>query len=216
MKLVRNFICSAVFILAAASPAAAQRVDPQRVFDLTLQLPDQMMEASIREGQPLKLTIRGTDEFEMVPVMDGPDGRRITLAVYRAVANQPSTRRLVERVALTLGTPATLRSHSGIRVVVDRIRRGPAPTPARQASFTPSRGLATSLFQDENCCVCCGGACACACGVKMSCGSCCMSGCCGGPGEAVGHERFFGSGRACETRFTAAPRRSAPARVATR
>lgn len=139
MKLAQNFIRSAVIILAAATsvPAAAQRIDPQRVFDLTLQLPDQMMEASIREGQPLKLTLRGTDEFEMVPVMDDAGGQRITLAVYRAVANQPSTRRLVERVALTVGTPATLRSHSGIRVVVDGIRRGPRPRVASPVNGIP-------------------------------------------------------------------------------
>ena len=130
---VRAAMLAAAFL--AAAPAAAQRVDARRVFDITVQLPQQVMQASIREGQPLKLTLGGTDEFQMVPVMSGSRGE-VTLAVYRGTANQPATRRLVERIALAVGTPASLRSHTGIQVVLDRVRQAAAPTAAR-ASSTP-------------------------------------------------------------------------------
>lgn len=132
---------AALAAVLAAVPASAQRVDPLRVFDVTLQLPNQVMEASIREGQPLKLTLDGTDEFEFVPVM-ADAGQGVAVAVYRGRSNEPATRRLVERLALTVGTPAGLRSHTGIRVVLDRIRQASAPAPARQVAFVPARGLA--------------------------------------------------------------------------
>jgi hypothetical protein len=220
MKIGRTFITMAAVLAAtclSAVPVPAQRVDPQRLFELTLQLPDQVMQATLREGQPLKLTLQGTDEFELIPVVDGRDERRVTLAVYRATANQPGTRRLAERMALTVGTPSTLRSHTGIQVVVDRIRRAPTPTAVRPAAFAPGRRL-TTLVNPESCCVCCGQSCACACGVVMSCGSCCMAGCCGGGGgggEMAAYERYLGTGRACETRF-GAPRPAATLRTASR
>ncbi|MBW3656901.1 MAG: hypothetical protein KY444_12445, partial [Gemmatimonadetes bacterium] len=132
---VRAALLAASFL--AAAPAVAQRVDARRVFDFSIQLPQQVMQASIREGQPLKLTLGGTDEFQMVPVVSGSGGE-VTLAVYRGTANEPATRRLVERIPLAVGTPARLRSHTGIRVVLDRVREAAAPAAARRVAFTPT------------------------------------------------------------------------------
>lgn len=216
---MRAFRCfrtaAALAAVLAAVPASGQHVDPLRIFDLALQLPNQVMEASVHEGQPLKLTLDGTDEFELIPVM-ADAGREVTVAVYRAKANEPVTRRLVERLALTVGTPAGLRSHTGIRVNVERIRRASAPAPARQVAFVPARGLARSLLQDNYCCVCCGGICACGCGVVMDCGSCCTGPCCLTQATQASYERYLGVGRACETQFIATPRRAAALRTASR
>jgi hypothetical protein len=219
MKIGRTFITVAA-VLATCLPAVsahAQRVDPERLFELSLDINGQMMQATVREGQPLKLTLAGTDQFELVPLMETRDERRVTLAVYKATVNQPATRRLAERMALTVGTPSTMRSHAGIRIVVDRVRRAPVAAVARPAVFTPGRRVAT-LLNPESCCVCCGGVCACACGVQYTCGSCCMPGCCGGGGGGgmALYERYLGTGRACDTRFTSAPRRDSALRTASR
>lgn len=172
-----RWICAPALLLAL--PATAQRVDPTRVMDVTLQLPTQMMSASIREGGAFNLTIQSTRvEYEFVPVMQGRDARTVTMAIYRMTAGQRSTREIVERVNLVLGEPATLRTDPEITMVLDRIRNAARETqaffrPAAAAPYNASR----RLLQDGQCCVCCAGACACACAVRMSCGTCAMPGC---------------------------------------
>lgn len=135
------------------------------------------MSATVREGSALRLVIHDTAEVELVPVMARGGGDRVLLAVYRGTVDRPDTRRLDQRLELRVGVPATLRGEPRIGVVVDGVRRvSAAPSPA---SFTSARGLrAPFSTQPQNCCVCCGELCACACGVGMSCGSCCMPGCC--------------------------------------
>lgn len=167
-----------LLVLAAllpALPTAAQRVDPTRVLDVTVQLPDQIMSASIREGGSLNLRLLSTnEEFDLVAVAQGRDTRGATIAVYRVTPGPPPTRRIVERVSLTPGVPAALRN-GGITVVLDRVRTvtTASRTSLHAAPPLPSRWASLQ----ENCCVCCGGVCACACAVKMSCGSCAMPGC---------------------------------------
>lgn len=207
-----------------ASSVAAQRVDPNRVFDVTVQANGQVMSATIRDGGMFQLTLNETDEYRLVPVVTA-NRSTVTMAVYRGTAGQPSTSRVVERVELATGRPATLRTNPRLTLVIDRIRSAP---PARQASFprTISFGASASwrrALQSDNCCVCCGDVCACACGVKMGCGSCCMPGCCtinetsnpdGGedPARAARFAAFIG-GSACERPF-AAP--AAATRIASR
>ncbi|WP_420128321.1 hypothetical protein [Longimicrobium sp.] len=167
--------------LLLALPAAAQRVDPTRVVDVTVQLPTQVMSATIREGGTFKLTFQGTrDEYELIPIMRSGDARAVTMTVYRTTAGETSTRQVVERVSLSTGVPATLRSNSQITLVVDRIRNAARPTQAAVQPATYSLTAAASwrrAVQDDRCCVCCSGVCACACAVKMSCGSCSTPGC---------------------------------------
>lgn len=167
--------------LLLALPAPAQRVDPSRVVDVTLQLPTQVMSASIREGGTFNLTFQNAQvEYEFVPVMQGRSTESVTMAIYRMPAGQRSTRQMVERVNLSAGVPATLRTDPKITMVLDRIR---SAAPQTQASFQPAAFAMPSAtswrraLQDGQCCVCCAGACACACGVRMSCGSCAMPGC---------------------------------------
>jgi hypothetical protein len=180
IRSVARWICAPALLLAAL-PAAAQRVDATRVLDVTLQLPTQMMSASIREGGTFNLTIQSTRvEYEFVPVMQGRDGRAVTMAIYRMAAGDRSTRQIVERVNLVRGVPAMLRTDPQITMVLDRVRNAARET---QASFRPAAVAVPStaswrrVLQDGSCCVCCGDACACACAVKMSCGSCAMPGC---------------------------------------
>ena len=170
----------AVVAALCAQAGSAQRVDPNRVFDVTVQVEGQVMSATIRDGGEFQLTLDRTDEYRLMPVVAGRDGRRVTMAVYHATAGQPSTRRMVERIELSVGRPATLRTRPGFTLVVDRIRSAPPALPAvaaRPISFTASASWRRAV-QSDRCCVCCGRACGCACGVEMSCGSCCMPGCC--------------------------------------
>ncbi|HEV3052560.1 MAG TPA: hypothetical protein VGX50_19770 [Longimicrobium sp.] len=183
MRVLAKPVLPLLLVLAAVAsvqPGAAQRVDPNRVYDVTVQAVGQIMSATIREGGMFRLTLDVTDEYRLVPIMAGGGGGTVTMAVYRGTSGQPSTSRIVERVELTVGRPVTLRSNPDLSLVIDRIRSAP---PQRQASvprtlsFTASASWRRAV-QDDQCCVCCGRACGCACGVKMSCGSCCMSGCC--------------------------------------
>jgi hypothetical protein len=181
IRSMARWICAPALLLAAL-PATAQRVDPRRVLDVTLEYPDQVMSASIREGGTLNLSFPSARvEYEFVPVMQGRNSRAVTMAIYRMTPGQRSTRQVVERVNLAVGVPATLRTDPEITMVLDRIRNA---TPVTQASFRPaSVGVPSTtswrrVLQDGQCCVCCGDrGCACACAVKMSCGSCAMPGC---------------------------------------
>lgn len=202
----------------APSPAAGQRVDPSRVIDVSMDLGTQTLSAVIREGGSFNLVLHDRDEYEFVPVVLNAARRKVTFAVYKGLKGQPSTRALVERIELAVGTPARLRTNGEISLVVDGIRTvsaQPAAPTRRPVSFRPSDVVRVTM-QDDRCCVCCGNACACACGVKMSCGSCCMGGCCDTmllpPATSADATRkyaeFFGTG--CGKSFPAV----APARMA--
>lgn len=222
---VRPLLLAVVAALSAQA-ASAQRVDPQRVFDVTVQVAGQVMSATIRDGGEFQLTLDRTDEYRLMPVVAGRDGRTVTMAVYRATAGQPSTKRMVERIELSVGQPATLRTRPEFSLVVDRIRSAPPARPTvavRPISFTASASWRRAV-QGDQCCVCCGRACGCACGVEMSCGSCCMPGCCSinetsnprGGGEDARRAGLFAAflgGSACERAFPAA---AVETRVATR
>jgi len=213
-------LAASVLALAAAMgtalPAGAQRIDPNRVIDVSMDLGTQTLSAAIREGGSFKLVLHDRDQYEFVPVVLDAAKRKVTFAVYRGLKDQPSTRSMVERVEMTIGTPGRLRSNREISLVVDGIRAAPPPAeaPRRPVSFRISDVIRAAV-QNDQCCVCCGGACACACGVRMSCGSCCMAGCCDtGPIAPVGavdaggqFAAFFGTG--CGKSFPAA----APARA---
>lgn len=181
-RMIRTVVWSAFApMLLLALPATAQRVDASRVVDVTLQLPEQMMSASIREGGRFNLTMDAARvEFEFVPVVQGRNGQAVTMAVYRMTPGDRSTRQMVERVNLQPGVPATLRTDPEITMVVDRVRSAAIQSQAffSPAAFsTPSSTSWRRVLNNDQCCVCCAGWCACACGVKMSCGSCAMPGC---------------------------------------
>jgi hypothetical protein len=164
---------------AAAAPAAGQRIDPDRIFDVTLEVDGQIMSAVIREGSFLRLTLRETDEYHISPVLQQGRADRVLVAVSLAPAGQREGRRIVERLELSPGVPRTLRTAPTLRIVIDAIRRAdPRQTAAGSAAGQPGTFRFAAAVQDGSCCVCCENACACACGVRMSCGHCCMSGCC--------------------------------------
>jgi hypothetical protein len=179
IRFERVLLAALVLAAVAATPVAAQQIDPERIFDVTLEVNGQMMTAVIREGSFLRLTLRETDEYHLSPVLQQGRSGRVLLAVSLGTVGQPQSRRIVERLELSPGTPAALRSAPTLRIVVDAIRRADP----RQSAAGPSAGRSgafrfASTAQDGSCCVCCEGACACACGVRMSCGHCCTTGCC--------------------------------------
>lgn len=227
MSIMTRFTRPLLLVAAAAlstQAGAAQRVDPNRVFDITLQVNGQVMTATVREGGTFRLTLHEVDEYRLVPVAGGNE-RTVTLAVYRGTAGQPSTSRIVEHIQVAVGRSATLRTNPAFTLVVDGIRSAPP----RQAAAPQSISFAVSAswrraVQSDNCCVCCGGACACACGVVMSCGSCCMPGCCSinetsAPGRGGDESRraaalaAFLGGSACDSPFRPA---SGELRIASR
>lgn len=173
----RGLALTGALLLAVQAPA--QRIDANRFMDLTLEVEGQMMSGRVPEGRTFRLVLGETDQFELMPVMAPGNGQRVILAVYRGVVDQPETRRLVERRDVAVGVPVTLRSHSGIRVVVDAIRtRGTATRASHVPSAPPVRPAGLLVTTTDQCCVCCGRACACACGVQMECGHCCVGECC--------------------------------------
>lgn len=175
----RGLLTALVLAGVAVAPAAAQRIDPERVFDVTLEVNGQMMSAVIREGSFLRLTLHETDEYHLSPVLQQGRSGRVLLAVSLGTAGQPQSRRIVERLELSPGVPASLRSAPTLRIVVDAIRRAdPRQSAADQSARRSGAFQFASAAQDGSCCVCCEGACACACGVRMSCGHCCTAGCC--------------------------------------
>lgn len=203
-----------VLVLGPVAPVHAQRVDPSRVIDVSMDLGTQVLSAAIREGGSFKLTLRDTDEYELVPVVIDPARRKVSFAVYHATVGQPATRRMVERIELVVGASGRFRTDSRLSMVVDRIRTvsrpEPAAAPARPISFRPDDVVRAAFGDPDQCCVCCGEACACACGVRMGCGSCCMSpDCCtvikpvgAGPADALARfAAFFGTG--CADGFSA-------------
>lgn len=123
---------AAAMLLALASTAGAveaQQVDPDRLVQLTVELPSQVMSATVREGSALRLVLHDTAEVELVPVVARGGGDRVLMAVYRGTVDKPETRRLHQRVELTVGVPARLRGEPRIGVVVDALRETPAIPP---------------------------------------------------------------------------------------
>ncbi len=174
----RSWIPALSLLAMATVPAQAQRIDPDRIFEVTVEVNGRMMSAMIREGSFLRLTVRETDEYHFSPVLQPGNTGRALVAVSLGTTGQPQTRRIVERLVLSPGVPVTLRTAPTLRIVLDEISR------ARQGqSSTGSTAAGGTFFQlasaqDGSCCVCCEGACACACGVSMWCGHCCTRGCC--------------------------------------
>jgi hypothetical protein len=197
----RLLTAAAALALASAAPAAAQRIDPNRVIDLSVSTPSGVLTSTVREGGSLRLVLAHTDEYVMMPRAADRAGTKVLLTVYRGTAEQPATRRVVETVELRKGTAVRLRSNAAIQVVVDAVRHSPptaqAAATTRPVSFRPA-ALLRAAFQNDQCCVACGPDVACACGVRMWCGSCCMPGCCQplGTGEPVVEQfaQFLGVG----------------------
>jgi hypothetical protein len=208
------------FLVGRAAEARAQQIDRNRIFDLTVEAEGQIFSAAVREGDPLRLTVRQTDEYRLVPVLQAGSRNAVTVAVYRGVAGQQGSGRLVERVNARLGSPASLRVNPSIRFVLDGVRMGSGPVAVALPAAVRAPGQGLASFQDENCCVCRGGACACACGVKASCGQCCMGECCkiinetsnagAGQEERVREARIAGllGSRSCPQAFPAVVARS--------
>ncbi|HEX2080573.1 MAG TPA: hypothetical protein VHG08_22910 [Longimicrobium sp.] len=118
----------------AAAPARAQQIDPDRIFEVTMEVDGQMMSAMIREGSFLRLTVRETDEYHFSPVMQPGNTGRMLVAVSLGTTGQPQTRRVVERLVLSPGVPVTLRTAPALRIVLDEISR------ARQSSTGSTSG----------------------------------------------------------------------------
>ncbi len=177
-----------LLVAAAAAPAPGQRIDPDRIFEVTVEIDGRMMSAMIREGSSLKLTLRATDEYEFSPVLRDAAAGRVLMAVSRGTAGQPQTQRIVERLELSAGVPVALRSAPTLRIVLDRIRRATPGQAAGSPAGSPPAPFRFASVQDGSCCVCCQDACACACGASMWCGHCCTRGCCD-PIEPTGKDR---------------------------
>lgn len=187
--LLRRWVPALSLLAVAAVPADAQRIDPDRVFEVTVEVNGQLMNAMIREGSFLRLTVRETDEYHFSPVMQPGNTGRVLVAVSLGTTGQPQTRRIVERLVLSQGVPVTLQTAPTLRIVLDEISRARRA----QSSTGPAAGSG-ALFrftstQNGSCCVCCEGACACACGVSMWCGHCCTQGCCD-PMLPTGYDRI--------------------------
>ncbi|HEX2210439.1 MAG TPA: hypothetical protein VHG93_22360 [Longimicrobium sp.] len=183
---LRRWIPLSLLVVAAAAPAAAQRIDPDRVFEVTLEIDGRMMSAMIREGSSLRLTRPGGVEYHFSPVLRSASSGTVLMAVSRAAAGEPQ--QVVERLQLSVGVPVALRSAPTLRIVLDKIGR------ANEAQSTAATGQGApapfrfAALQTGSCCVCCEGSCACACGVSWWCGHCCTRGCCD-PVEPTSNDR---------------------------
>lgn len=113
----------ALFLVTAAVPADAQRIDPDRIFEVTLEVEGKIMSTMIREGSFLRLTVRETDEYHFSPVLQPGNTGRVLVAVSLGTTGQPRTRRVVERLVLSPGVPVTLRTAPMLRIVLDEVSR---------------------------------------------------------------------------------------------
>lgn len=120
----RGWAAAALLAVGAwTAPAGAQqRIDPNRVFEVTVQLNGRMMNAVIREGGSLRLELAGRNEYHLRPVLQA-GSTRVLLAVWRGTLGEPQTQRVVERVVLAPGEPVSLRSAPSVRIVLDAISR---------------------------------------------------------------------------------------------
>lgn len=184
---LRTSASLSLFALAAAAPAAGQRIDPDRVFGVTLEIDGRMMSATIREGSSLRLMRPGGEEYHFSPVLRNAAGGTVLMAVARGGAGQPQ--QIVERLRLSIGVPVTLRSAPTLRIVLDEIRRASPDRVSMRGDFTSANMSAGQLTQDTGCCLCCDGWCACACSVVMWCGACGGSGACQDPVKPTRNDR---------------------------
>lgn len=211
----RALACAALLF---AMPAAAQRVNPDRVVDLhiNMEAQNQSFGGSVREGSRFNLSVDGAGDFALVPVVTSEERQQITISVLRVDGERART---VETVNATVGEPAVIRSIGSTTVVVERTRIAPRPrASAGVVTFagnnTVSRRFSSS-FAGE-CCVKCGSVRACGCAVSMDCGSCCSDSCCGiitQGGAAAPADRTFAQlvTSPCNRPIPASERRFAPA-----
>lgn len=188
-RLLRRWIPAVSLATVAAVPTHAQRIDPDRIFEVTVEVNGRMMNAMIREGSFLRLTVRETDEYRFMPVLQPGSTDRALVSVSLGTAGQEGTRRVVERLVLSAGVPVTLRTAPTLRIVLDEISRARQPQAATGAAGGSAPLFRLASSQNGQCCVCCEGACACACGVSMWCGHCCTQGCCN-PMLPTGYDRI--------------------------
>lgn len=185
-------------LLAAAPAAVAQRVNPDRVVDLhiNMEAQNQSFGGSVREGSRFNLSIDGHGTFALVPVVANAERQQVAISVLRV---NGETARTVETVTATVGQPAALRSLGTTTVVVERLRIAARPqASAGVTSFTRNDAAVrrySNVYAGE-CCVKCGSVRACGCAVSMECGSCCSDGCCGiitggGPAGRDPQDRTF-------------------------
>ena len=110
---------------AAALPLAAQRATaPGRVIDLRVTGEGNLaFEASVREGERLRLTLPDGAVYAVAPVQSDATGRSFTLTLLRGrgPADEPAFTR-VEAVPATLGRTVSFPALRGMRFVVDRVR----------------------------------------------------------------------------------------------
>lgn len=172
-RFIPTTISLAVLTAFAIVPATAQRVDPNRLFDVTLEVNGRMMSAVIREGSSLTLTLNGGGEYRFSAVLDPRGGERVLVSVSRGTPGRPETQQTIERVELTTGRPVSLQSMPSVRIVLDAIRVGGRSSSTGQTAFATF----VAATRDPKCCLCCDGVCLCACEVYMWCGACGMNNC---------------------------------------
>lgn len=153
--LFRRCVPALSLLAAAAAPASGQRIDPHRIFDVTVEVEGKLMSASIREGSFLRLTIPNDGEYHFSPVLQAGRSTRVLVAVSRGAAGQPRTQRVVERLELSPGVPMALRTAPTLKIVLDEIRRA---NQTRADGSGPAGAGApfrfASAVQDGQCCLC--------------------------------------------------------------
>lgn len=171
-------ISTLALLMVTAARADAQAIDRSRIFDVTVEIEGQIIGASIREGEPLRLTVHRAEEYEVSPVLPGGQGAVVVVAISRRRGDEPGATEIIERLSVREGVPVTMRAHPGLKLVIDRIRYA-TPVAARATGRPISFALLRGAASTDYCCVCCDGVCACACGVVTDgCGHCCVGECC--------------------------------------
>lgn len=170
---IRTTLAFAVLTACAVAPATAQRIDPNRLFDVTLEVNGRLMSAVIREGSSLTLTLDSGSEYHFNAVLAPQGSETVLVTVSRGTPGQPESQRTIERIELTTGRPVSLRSTPSLKIVLDAIRL------ARRLSSTGQAAFTTFVAVDlkPKCCLCCDGVCVCACEVYLWCGSCGVDNC---------------------------------------
>jgi hypothetical protein len=174
-------------LAGAAAPAAAQRIDPDRVIDLHVnaEADNRSFDGSVIEGGRFRMTFAGHGTYEIAPILVDAATNTFRLTIYSGPEGAATgALREVEKVNARQGIAVAIRSMPAVSVIVDGTRRrsttsqAPAQSTYRLASLGTS-GLARPTTFDGECCVTCGNITVCGCAVSgMSCGSCCSDGCC--------------------------------------
>lgn len=190
--MVKARIASAAFVLAALAlslPAQAQRINPNRVIDLhvNVESENRSFGGAVMEGQGYRLTLQGVGSFEIMPVL--VSAGRYAVAVHGGPENaEPKDLRPLETVNVREGVPVALRSIPNVGLVIEGSRLA-APTSMVQPVAYTFTSMPRPL--QARCCVTCGNVTACACAVEADCGKCCSGPCC--PPEITLEARFFPS-----------------------